>query len=556
MPQDAFTIKYVCEELKRALVGGKISKIIQPEREELTFIIYTAKGNVKLDACLSARAARLSLGETDKPAPVTAPNFCMLLRKHLQNAEILDVFQPDFERIICFDLKCVSDFSCSVMRLHFEIMGKYSNAVLTENGVIVGALKTNSIGENVKRLILGGAKYLPPEPQEKTAPDDLKAVEELLKGGGDIAKLICNGIKGISYATAEEMAEFYGKNISAENVYEYIFKLPPSPCITYSDGEPCDFKVRSILSEKKNFNGILEAQCEYYSYLYEKSSFQAAKSKLEGALNSALKKAEKRLAEINRRLFECNGAEEVKLKGELITANIYALERGMKVFSAVNYYDPEMREIKIELEETLTPSQNAQKYYKKYAKLKRTFESVSVQKTETERKLDYLKSICSNLSSAENKTDLAETEEELIALELYRPRELKKKQKSVPPPFRVYICDGFKILAGRNNIQNERLTKGLAADDLWLHTQKYHSSHVAVITEGKNVPDSVIKTAAEICAYYSDGRSGSKIPVDYTQKKFVKKPPKSNAGFVVYTDYRTTLAQPLPHAELLKDENK
>ncbi len=527
MPQDAFTIKYVCEELKRALVGGKISKIIQPEREELTFIIYTAKGNVKLDACLSARAARLSLGETDKPAPVTAPNFCMLLRKHLQNAEILDVFQPDFERIICFDLKCVSDFSCSVMRLHFEIMGKYSNAVLTENGVIVGALKTNSIGENVKRLILGGAKYLPPEPQEKTAPDDLKAVEELLKGGGDIAKLICNGIKGISYTTAEEMAEFYGKNISAENVYEYIFKLPPSPCITYSDGEPCDFKVRSILSEKKNFDGILEAQCEYYSYLYEKSSFQAAKSKLEGALNSALKKAEKRLAEINRRLFECN-----------------------------NYYDPEMREIKIELEETLTPSQNAQKYYKKYAKLKRTFESVSVQKTETERKLDYIKSICSNLSSAENKTDLAETEEELIALELYRPRELKKKQKSAPPPFRVYICDGFKILAGRNNIQNERLTKGLAADDLWLHTQKYHSSHVAVITEGRIVPDGVIKTAAEICAYYSDGRSGSKIPVDYTQKKFVKKPPKSNAGFVVYTDYRTTLAQPLPHAELLKDENK
>ena len=181
MPQDAFTLRYIAKELKQRLTGGKISKIVQPDRDNLIFIIYTANGNVKLEACLSAQASRLSLTDGETTAPLTAPNFCMLLRKHLQNAEILDIEQPDFERIIYFDLKCVSDFSESVMRLYFEIMGKYSNAVLTENGVITGALKTTSIGENTKRVLFGGVKYTLPEPQDKFPPEDTAAVAEALK---------------------------------------------------------------------------------------------------------------------------------------------------------------------------------------------------------------------------------------------------------------------------------------------------------------------------------------------------------------------------------------
>ncbi|MDE5722553.1 MAG: NFACT family protein [Clostridia bacterium] len=552
MPQDAFTIKYVCTELKKALTGGKISKIVQPSREELTFIIYTANGNVKLDACLSARAARLSLGETEKPALQTPPNFCMLLRKHLQNAEILDVVQPDFERIIYFDLKCVSDFSSSVMRLYFEIMGKYSNAVLTENGVILGALKTNSFGENVKRLTLGGAKYSLPEPQEKIPPDDIKGLEEVLLTEGERIKLICDRVKGIAYATAAEMLCVYGENISAENIRDYVYNLSAEPCVVYCDGEPCDFKVRSNSAAQKKYANILEAQSAYYSYLYEKRSFETERSKLENAVNSAVKKTEKRLAGINSKLLECEGAESIKLQGELITANIYALERGMKCFSAVNYYDPEQCKIKIALDETLTPAQNAQKYYKRYAKLKRTYISVSEQKNEAEQRLNYLQSIAASILSAENKADLFEIEEELVSLGLYRTIEIKKK-KPVAPPFREYFYQGFKIVAGRNNLQNERLTKGLAPDDLWLHTQKYHSSHVGIIGEGREVPESVLAVAAEICAYYSDGRGGTKIPVDYAKKKFVKKPPKSNTGFVIYTDYNTVLVDPNGHTELLKD---
>lgn len=550
MPQDAFTIRYIAGELKEALTGGKISRIIQPAKDELTFIIYTGKGNVKLDACLSAQSSRLSLNEEDKPVPLTAPNFCMLLRKHLQNAKILDVVQPDFERIIYFDLMCVSDFSSSVMRLYFEIMGKYSNAILCENGTILGALKTTSIGENTRRVLFGGVKYSPPEPQDKVSPEDKKGMNSVLVyPSPDCAKQICEKVKGIAYSTALEIAGQYGEP-SGEDIYSYVFGQPADPCVIYSGNEPCDFAVRSINANVKKYPSVLSAQSAFYTFRYKKKAFAGAKTKLLTALNSAIKKAEKRLENISGKLNECRDSEKIKLYGELITANIYRLERGMKSFSAVNYYDPEQREITIPLDVTLTPSQNSQKYYKRYAKLKRTQESATAQLSETQTKLDYYFSILSSINSAENITDLAEIEEELISLALLKSDSRdnkKKKQQSFP--YRTYVFEGFTILAGRNNLQNERLTKSLSPDDIWLHTQKYHSSHVAVISGGKKVPDSVIKTASEICAYYSDAREGSKIPVDYTFKKYVKKPPRCNAGFVIYTDYKTALAQPCAHTE-------
>lgn len=552
MPQDAFTIRYIADELKGELKGGKISRIIQPARDFLTFIIYTRKGNLKLDASLSARAARLSLGEGERPAPQVAPNFCMLLRKHLQNAEILDIVQPDFERIIYFDLKCVSDFSSTVMRLYFEIMGKYSNAVLTENGVIVGALKTSAIGENTKRVLFGGVKYVPPEPQDKIAPDDIEGLKKALKSADGKVDFLCGRVKGIAYSTALEMVEAYGENITAQNIYDYIFKEKAEPCVTFSDGLPSDFKVRSDSQDKKLYHSLLEAQRAYYTYEYEKTSFRDKRTKLESALGGAVKKAEKRLAEENEKLAECGGAENIKLKGELITANIYAIERGAASFKAVNYYDPDGGEIKIDLDKTLTPARNAQKYYKKYAKLKRTQTAVSAQKEETEKRLDYLKSIAASISASEKIADLAETEEELILSGILKPPAAKSK-KTAAIPYRTYVCEGFKILSGRNNLQNDRLTRSLSQDDIWLHAQKYHSSHVAIITEGKPVPDVVLLTAAEICAYYSDGRGGGKIPVDYTKKKFVKKPPATNAGFAVYTDYSTVLVNPAPHTEICNE---
>jgi predicted ribosome quality control (RQC) complex YloA/Tae2 family protein len=236
--------------------------------------------------------------------------------------------------------------------------------------------------------------------------------------------------------------------------------------------------------------------------------------------------------------------------GELITANIWQIQKGMDKVKVTNYYDENGSETTILLDKQLTPAQNAQKYYKKYAKQKRTITALTEQKIDVENKLDYLKTITTAIETADRLDDFTEVEEELILLELIKPQDDgKKKKKQALPPYREYFFDDFKIIAGRNNIQNERLTKNLNTDDIWLHTQKYHSTHVGIVTNGRKVPDKVLEIAAEICAYYSDGKEGKKIPVDYTLKKYVKKPPKSNTGFVIYTDYKTVLVDPDPHYE-------
>ena len=548
MPQDAFTIKYVVKELSEMLTGGKISKIAQTDRDSLTFIIYTGKASVKLDICLSARACRISLTDSDKPVPQVAPGFCMLLRKHLQNAQITAISQLEYERVVMIDFDCTSEFEHLKMRLYVELMGKYSNAVLTQDGVILGALKTTAIGENTKRVLFSGVKYSLPEPQDKISPDDLPALEEAFEyAAGDMAKFISDKVKGVAYSTALDVVETYGENLTAKDVNSYICGGQLNPCVTFAGGEPNDFKARCATFERHDYPTVLEAQKAFYDYSYKKQTFEEAKKRLLTAIGGAVKKLEKRLQTINQKLLDCRDADDIKLKGELITANIYAISRGMDSFEAVNYYDENCGKIKIALDRTLTPSQNAQKYYKRYAKLKRTQETVSAQRGETEDKLSYLNSIASHICAADGLFDLEETAEELKQIGLIKETARGKKQKPKITPFREYNIGGFKVLAGRNNIQNDRLLKWASGGDMWLHTQGYHSSHVIIVCEGGDVPDDVLLAAAEICAYYSDGRGGTKIPVDYTRRKFVKKPPASHAGFVIYTDYKTILVEPASH---------
>ncbi len=555
VPQDAFTIKYVAKELEELLAGGKISKITQQNRDMLTFIIYTRKGTVKLETCFSAKGCRLNVCRTETPAPKVAPAFCMLLRKHLQNAEIKRVEQTDGERIVRFDFLCNSEFELKEMSLYCELMGKYSNAVLCENGIIAGALKTTAIGESTRRVLFTGAKYVLPAPQDKVNPENLNALEEVFKGfSGDFTKLIADRVLGVAYSTALEICGEFNQKPTAHDVNRYICGDITEPCVTFLNGEPNDFKVKSVSADKRIYPTVLEAQTAFYAYVTQKQTFEEVKRRLYGTVFSAIKKLEKRIATFDARLFECRDMDLVKLKGELITANIYAVKRGCDSFEAVNYYDEKGGTIKIALDKSLSPAENAQRYYKKYAKLKRTLASVSGQKRETGEKLDYLNSIEAHICAAETLLDLEETEEELKICGLLK-EDVKKKKMQKISPFREFLCGGFRILAGRNNLQNDRLLKSVSPQDIWLHTQNYHSSHVVIVTEGKTAPEEVVLKAAEICAYYSDGRGASKVPVDYCRRKSVKKPPKSNAGFVIYTDYKTLLAEPDGHGELLKDEN-
>ena len=554
MPQDAYTLRYVAAALKEKLADGKISKINMPEKDELSLIIYTRSGSVKLEICSSAKNNRISLGKSDKPNPAVAPNFCMLLRKHLQNACITDIRQVAFERIVAIELDTFSEFSNGHMTLYCEIMGKYSNIILVEKGIILGALKQTTLEENAKRVLFSGVKYTLPPPQGKAEPASLEALRAVFGGRTGDERFICDNVEGIAYSTAVEICSYYGGDVTAEQVFEYVNSNQISPCVTYSEkGEPNDFKARSVLKNVKKFDDILDAQREYYDYVYIKRTFEDAKRKLSTALHGAVKKAEKRLSQINAKLLECEAADETRLKGELITANIYRLEKGMAGFEADDYYSEQPKKCRIELDRQLTPSQNAQKYFKRYAKMKRTVEALTAQRAETEEQLDYLLSIDAHICAAECIFDLKETEGELVAANLLKKPAEKRKKTDEAAPLREYETGGFTVYVGRNNAQNDRLLKALSPDDLWLHVNRFHSSHAGIIANGRDVPDEVILKAAEICAFYSEARERDKVTVDYTKKKFVKKPPKSNPGFVIYTDYTNIIVSPDAHRELAKN---
>lgn len=560
MPQDAYTLSKLQGELASLLIGGKISRINQPAKDELSLLIYTHCGTVKLNIGLSARFCRISVGEKRaEENPKNAPNFCMLLRKHLQNAEITSIGQAGFERVIYFDFLCFSEFSACEMRLYLEIMGKYSNAVLTKDGVIVGALKTTSL-ESAKRITLAGAIYTLPEKQDKADPTDLYKLRELFTGAfgesglacGDAADFISAHVAGISYVTAGEICSLCGGTPSYKDVYDYIKSDALSPCVTFRGGEPVDFAARSNSFDKRPYPTLLDAQAAYYDAVIAKREFEEAKRKLCSALSSAIKKKQKGLAQIDEKLAECEKTDEVKLAGELITANIYAVKRGQKELKAINYYDENGGEITIKLDERLTPAQNAQKYYARYAKLKRTYENLTVRRQKSEEEVSYLLSIMQSLDCAESEDDLHGIREELLSLSLIAPQaDAKRKKADLPKPFRTFRFGGFTVICGRNNLQNDRLIKSLAANDLWLHVKAYHSSHVGILAGGKEVAEGVIKFAAEICAYYSEARGKDKVQVDFTERKYVK---RVGAGRALYTDFKTITIAPERHAEAREDE--
>lgn len=546
MPQDTFTLRLISHELDKTLKGGKINKINQPEREELALIIYTGKRTVKLTINANAGDCGVYFTEDDRENPLVAPNFCMLLRKHLSGAEILGVETPGFERIIIIKLKCFSDFSSCERELRCEIMGKYSNIILTENGSVLGALKTTMLDENCRRAILPGVKYTPPAPQDKVNPSDKAALAALLASPheGDLARYLFQNVAGLAPCTAEQIVASYRGGSFADYLYHYIFSDEISPCVTEKDGIPTDFFARYI-EGAKSFETLSAAQSYFYNGKRRKKRFEGGKRKLVSAISTTKKKHEKRLAQILDKQRECASCEENRIKGELLTSNLYALSRGMKSCELFNYYDEEGGKLKIALDEMATPSQNAQNYFKRYRKQKRTLGILAPQEMETRTELDYCESLLAAAEAAVSDEDLCSLEEELLAAGLLKAPKEKPRRKIVEIPFRTYEKDGYHIFAGRNNLQNDRLLRQSASDDIWLHAQKYHSCHVVIQSHGKSVPDEVLLFAAGICARYSDAKGGGKVPVDYCAVRYVKKPPKSKAGFVIYTDFKTILVDPI-----------
>ena len=572
MPQDAFHIRRLVGELNTLLVGGKVNRISQVNKDELTLIIYTGKTTVKLIVSANASNARVCLSLTEKePAPV-APNFCMLLRKHLQNAEILSVRQHEFERIVEITFHCTSDFSECDRVLYCELMGKYSNVILTEKGVILGALKTTALENDNHRILLAGAKYLYPAPQDKLSPFDGAGMRSRLENylsmrpeGVDadtLSSFLFENVYGLALPTAREIIKravlINGgvENLlspSAKNplwsfVGEFCENEPNAPCIKWERGVMTDFFAFPV-DGGQSTPSLCKAEDEFYTARESKKGFDDKKRKLENAVHALKKKQTKKLQETLERLKDAEKAETFRIKGELLTANLYRLEKGMTEIELENWYAQEGGTVKISLDATMSPSKNAQKYFKTYNKYKRAKEILTPMLKTEEAEIEYTDSVASAITAAETMLDLKEIETELTEMGLLRAQKERAggKKKELVIPFREYEFDGVKIYAGRNNLQNDRLLRAADPDDIWLHTQKYHSSHVIIALEGRQVSDELLLYAAEICAYYSDGRDGDKIPVDYCKRKYVKKPNKSKAGFVIYTDYKTVLVKPNAH---------
>ena len=574
MPQDAFHIRRLADELNAFLVGGKINRISQVNKDELTFIIYTGKSTVKLILSANASNARVCLSLTEKePAPI-APNFCMLLRKHLQNAEILAVRQYEFERIIEIDLHCTTDFSQSNRTLHCELMGKYSNIVLTENGVILGALKTTALEDNSHRVLLAGAKYLYPAPQDKISILDRDGLRSRLQNwvsmrgveveNEDLAVFLFENVAGLALSTAREIVRRLAyKNGGLDNAFcsaatmpiwdfvgEFCLHEPCEACVQMRDGVAVDFFAFPVEGGVA-MPSLCKAEDEFFTSRESAKGFADKKRKLENAARGLKKKLAKKVQDTLERLKDAEKADEYRIKGELLTANLYRIEKGMDRIELENWYAEDGGMVAITLDSTLSPSKNAQRYFKLYNKYKRAREVLTPMLENEQRECEYVDSVLSAIVSGESMDDLKEIETELIEIGLLRAPAQRAggKKKEIEIPFREYEFDGVKIYVGRNNLQNDRLLRTASPDDIWLHAQKYHSAHVIIAVGGGTVRDETLLYAAQICAYYSDGRESDKIPVDYCKRKFVKKPNKSKAGFVVYTDYKTVLVKPNKHRE-------
>ncbi len=557
MPQDAYTLRFIAEELNEMLCPGKVNKIIQPSRDEADIYLYAGGKTRRLFLNTNASFARACVSDAPRTAPETAPNFCMLLRKHLAGAVLTRVRQEGFERILSFTFDCAGEFSRAERVLYAEIMGKYSNLVLTENGVILGALKVSSLQENFKRVLFPGVRYSFPEKQDKADPSDKAALRARLAAysGGDFAEFLFSNLSGLALPTCRILVrELFGDvppradaSDTAERIYDFIFSEEKRPAVERdARGAAKDFHAR--FAGGQPCPSVNAAQDICYTERESAREFSERQRKLESLLAARRKKEEKKLALLCERELSCADMEKNRIFGELITANIYALKKGMEGCELVNYYDEGAAKVKIPLDRTLTPAQNAQKYYKKYNKQKRTLEAVSEQKREAEADLDYTRSMLSSLSRAENALDLSEIADELRGAGILPP-EKKRGAKQAAVPFRTFVFGKFTVYAGRNNVQNDRLLRAAAPDDVWLHTQKYHSSHVLIRTGGRKLPENVLLAAAEICAYFSDAKEGGKVPVDYCERRFVKKPSGARAGFVTYTDFKTILVEPRRHAD-------
>ena len=566
MPQDAFTLKHLCREFSSMFLGGKINRIIQPSSDEVILTIYNNKKTEKLMISVNPSCPRMGILEREVETPLTAPNFCMLLRKHLLSATIIDFSLIGFDRIVKIELESSPEFSDSVIKtLYIELMGRYSNVILVENGKVLGGNRGINNFDNGVRPLIVGKEYLLPPVNNKKVPSDENLINIFDGVEKDkLADVVLQNVQGLANSTVNEIVSEYSdcnSLVSGDKFFchlnNYIEQTEKRPCVIIEDGAVkdllvCDYKL--IKGERRYFNYLYQAEEFYFSSKEKHAKFTALKTRLVSVVNGYIKKSKKRLANILAKEKDAENLEQNKINGELILANIYKIKKGEKQVVIDNYYDNS--KVTIVLDENLSPQRNAENYYKKYNKQKRALTHLIPQKEQAQNEYNYFASLLDEINLAEDLADLIAINSEMIEEGIIEEKTLRKSHKEKQRYYNEYLVDGCVIKAGRNNVENDRLTKSAKGDDLWLHAKDYHSSHVIIEKNGKGITDKVIVIGAEICAYYSKGRNAGKVEIAYTEKKNVKKPPKSKLGFCTYENFKSIIVEANKHIELIKSDEK
>ena len=563
MAFDGITIANIVKELNDTILNGRIAKIAQPENDELLLTIKPAKGQVRLVISASASLPLIYLSRDNKPSPMTAPNFCMLLRKHIANGRIVGISQPSLERIIRFEIEHLDELGDLCRKsLIVEIMGKHSNIIFcNEKGMIIDSIKHVSAQMSSVREVLPGREYFIPDTMKKENPlgiPEENFTQELLSKPMPVGKAIYNSFTGISPVVAEEICHLAGidssipaSEMSADllsHLYrqftyfvEQVTETKFSPAIYYEGNEPKEFSSLLLTHfsnyQVKSYDSISEVIRTYYSSRDLITRIRQKSSDLRRVVQTALERNRKKYDLQLKQLRDTESRDKYKVYGELIHTYGYNLEEGAKELEALNYYTNEM--IKIPLDPQKTPQENAKKYFDRYNKQKRTFEALSELIKETKDEIDYLESVSKSLDIARSEDDLIQIKEELIESGFIRRKQSAKKVKITSKPFHYISSDGFHMYVGKNNLQNEELTFHFAnGGDWWFHAKKAPGSHVIVKTNGEELPDRTFEEAARLAAHYSKNSGAEKVEVDYVEKKQVKKPNGSKPGFVVYyTNY-------------------
>ena len=564
MALDGLVIAGMVQELNTCILGGRISKIAQPESDELMLTIKSERRQqYRLLISAGASLPLIYFTDQNKPAPLTAPNFCMLLRKHIGGGKFTRIWQPGLERIINFEIEHLNELGDVCHKtLVVEIMGKHSNIIFcNEEGMIIDSIKHISSQVSSVREVLPGRTYFIPETQEKLNPLDYKSSEFIAAVSSKpmpLAKSIYCSMTGISPLIAEEIchrasldsgrsANSFSETelIHLEHQFDLVVDTVKSgqlvPNIVYEGQVPVDFSVVHLsqyddFTEEKfdTVSGMLE---HYYATRNVITRIRQRSADLRRIVQTALDRNRKKYDLQQKQLKDTEKREKFRIYGELINTYGYNLEEGAKKLTCLNYYDN--KEITIPLDETKTPQENAQHYFEKYNKLKRTWEASVKLTEETKGEIEHLESISTALDIARSEEDLVQIKEELTEYGYIRRHYTGKRVKITSRPFHYVSSDGYDIYVGKNNFQNEDLTfKTAVGNDWWFHAKGCPGSHVIVKTNGEELPDRTFEEAARLAAYYSKNRGAEKAEVDYVERKFVKKVAGARPGFVIYhTNY-------------------